>query len=145
LGNICANATAGVNAHQPCDGATQGQLADGTTIPLANAADIVPNVGHNVPAQKTAVNGGRMNGFSKISGCTASATPPHACYMQYYGPQVPNLAALARKFVISDRTFELTKSPSWAGHLVVAAGTQDGFQGNNPVKSTFTTKTGAGW
>ncbi|MBV8385413.1 MAG: hypothetical protein JO155_01335, partial [Acidimicrobiia bacterium] len=46
--------------------------------------------------------------------------------------QIPNLAALARKFVISDRTFSQDSVPSWGGHLNLAAATLDGFDGNNP-------------
>src|SRR5207253_2296983 len=65
------------------------------------------------------------------------------CYAQYNPTQIPNVAALARTFVISDRTFEFASTPSWAGHMVFAAATNDGFQGDNP-KSGGTGGTGWG-
>jgi phospholipase C len=35
---------------------------------------------------------------------------------------------------MADRTFSLVGSPSWGGHLVMAAATTDGFSGDNPKK-----------
>ena len=35
---------------------------------------------------------------------------------------------------MSDRTFSLVGSPSWGGHLAIAAATTDGFSGDNPKK-----------
>jgi phospholipase C len=140
LGKLCA--TAGTS-RDPCDGATTGKLHTGDTIPLAQEPDIVPTVRHNVLSQRTAINGGQMNGFDLIKGCE-SATG-YACYAQFDPSQIPNLAALARSFVISDRTFEFATTPSWGGHFVLAAATLDGFTGDNPKVSKYTDKAGPWW
>ncbi len=114
-----------------CDGATSGQTADGTTIPLSQATDVVPLVDHGDTAQTTAVDGGKMNGFSGISGCDSSTN--YACYSQYQPGQIPNIAALARRFAISDATFEQSLVPSYGSHLDLLAGQLDGFTGDNPA------------
>ena len=61
---------------------------------LSDAASFV--TGANI-----AINGGLMNGFSRLTHCDAASG--YACYEQYAPGQIPNLAALARAFVISDR------------------------------------------
>jgi phospholipase C len=133
LGALCVQ-------DQRCDGSTSGTLADGTSIPLAVAPDLVPGVGHTPAYQTTAIDGGKMDGFSLISGCTSSTG--YACYMEYQPSQIPNLAGLARAFTISDRTFETGDSSSWGSHLGLAAAQTDGFTGDNPRKMSGV---GHGW
>ena len=108
-----------------CDGATTGELYDGTIIDLAPATDIVPVVSHEPRAQTLAVNKGRMNGFSRIAGCEVQ--DGYACYSQFDQPQIPNLWALAQTFVVSDRTFQQDAIGSWGSHLELVASTLDGF------------------
>src|SRR5712691_8380708 len=88
-----------------CDGATTGVVDTGQTIPLTRSPDITPESPHGYQAEKLAIDGGKMDGFSKYGKCAKSKGYP--CYSQFYPDQIPNLAALARAFVISDRTFEL--------------------------------------
>jgi len=114
-----------------CDGVDRGTLADGTTVPLRKAKDVVPEVDHRVAAQQTAIDGGAMDGFSNINGCLAAKN--YKCYTQFRKQQIPNVWNFATAFTISDRTFEQKDTPSWAGHLVLAAATTDGFQGDNPT------------
>jgi phospholipase C len=146
LGLFCAQvASAQIvrpGADSPCDGATTGQLPDGTTIPLATARDIVVGVDHEVPDQLLGIDGGAMDGFSRISGCGPSQA--YHCYSQYDGSQIPNVWALATDFTVSDRTFEFSSSASWAGHMVLATPTLDGFMGMNPKPSAFH-EAGYGW
>ncbi len=97
---------------------------------LATSPDIVPNVDHKIDSQRIAMDGGLMDGFSEIWGCTRK--DGYGCYTQYARDQIPNLAALAHKFALSDRTFEFDASPSWASHVELAAATLDGFNGENP-------------
>jgi phospholipase C len=144
LGKLCAEIDDGtVTGHEPCDGATQGTLASGAVIDLTREPDIVPDVLHSVAAQTTAIDGGKMDGFSKITGCTRRKNYP--CYTQYDPSDIPNLTALAKTYVISDRTFEFATTPSWGGHMVLAAATLDGFSGDNPKQSASTTQKGPGW
>ena len=62
-----------------------------------------PGVNHNSAAIKTTMHDGQMDGFSQITGCKLKND--YHCYTQYYPSQIPNLAALAANYVISDRTF----------------------------------------
>jgi phospholipase C len=124
LGRLC-------KLDRRCDGATHGTLPDGSTIRLKRAADIAPQVRHDTTGQLAAIDGGKMDGFGTITGCTK---PLHyVCYRQYRPSQIPNLAALARAFGVSDRTFSMDSVPSWQAHLELVAATRDGF-----VSDTFT-------
>lgn len=114
-----------------CDGASTGRLGNGTEIPLSRASDLVAPVDHSPTAQITAVDGGKMDGFNQLEGCAQ-----YACYSQYSPSKIPNVAALARQFAISDRTFETDLIPSWGAHLELVAGQLDGFEGINPKGTT---------
>jgi len=145
LGKLCAEATGGTIDRASCDGATSGTLSDGSSIPLADAPDVVRDVAHSIESQKEAIDGGAMDGFDLLRGCRATDDPAYGCFIQYRPSQIPNLAALATRFAVSDRTFEFRSTPSWVGHMIVASATNDGFQGDNPRPSTFTAQRGPGW
>jgi phospholipase C len=135
LGKLC------VLDHR-CDGATSGRLPGGARAALPKASDIVPEVAHNHKDQQVAIDGGKMDGFGRIQGCTR--TEHYRCYRQFAPSQIPNLAALARRFVISDHTFEMHTIPSFGAHLELVAQNLDGFTGDNPFPGT-SGKTGNGW
>ena len=119
----------------------RGLTAAGPSVPLAAAADYVPAVQHTVASQRQSIDGGRMDGFSLNPSCTGSALAN--CYSQYdplsgpcgteSGSCIPNVAALATTYTVSDRTFEYATTPSFGGHMVFAAGGTGGFTGDNPV------------
>jgi phospholipase C len=142
LGKLCFQATWVIRQRDPCDGAVSGVLPDGMVIPLRRAADVVAPVNHNVRAQRRAIDGGRMDGFGLVAGCTVDRH--YACYSQFEPWQIPNLAALAAGYVISDRTFEFETTPSWGGHMVLASATLDGFKGDNPAARQYR-QPGPGW
>jgi phospholipase C len=71
-----------------------------------------------------------MDGFSTNKSCGAATH--YICYQQFWPSQIPNLAALARNYVISDRTYELDAVPSWGAHMDLVSATLDGFTGINP-------------
>src|SRR5436190_11340277 len=116
-----------------CDGTTTGTLPDGSRIPLHQATDVIPQVVHSTAAQATAIDGGKMDGFAKVSGCGADTK--YQCMTQFMPSQIPNLAALANNFAVSDRTFEMDAVPSWGAHLELVAAKLDGFTGDNPAGS----------
>jgi phospholipase C len=125
-----------------CDGYVGNvTLAGGTVVALHHSPDIVPDIGHMVPSQLTAVDGGKMDGWGSIKGCGA---PSYACLSYYTRADIPNLTALADHFAVSDRTFSMGNSPSWGGHLYAAAATLDRFTGENPVPAQGVTP-GLGW
>jgi phospholipase C len=110
-------------------------LSNGTVVTPSTDPDKVPVINHNVQSQVAAIDGGRMDGWQKIPGCRA--TQNYACISGYQPAQIPNLAALAHDFAISDHTFTMADSPSWAGHMAIAAASQDHFYGNNPNGGSF--------
>jgi len=134
LGYTCAVTLAG-----RCDGATTGKVSNGSTVPLAQPPDIVPTVNHSPGSITTGIDGGKMDGFDKNSGCAA---PTYACYVSYRPSQIPNLSMYAQQYVVADRTFESKVSASWGSHLDLVSSTLDGFQGVNPSHAAFATK---GW
>jgi phospholipase C len=131
LGKLCASTGR-------CDGATTGKIKDGSIIALGAATDIVPVVQHEPVAQRTAIDGGLMDGFSLISGCTADTG--YACYTQFDQPQIPNLWSLAQTFTISDRTFQQDSVATWGSHLELVASWLDGFDFISPYGQN-----GPGW
>jgi phospholipase C len=133
LGKFCSEIGTQITrpgAGDGCDGATTGLLSSGETIPLGVARDVVPDVSHTVAAQTRAIAGGQMNGFDRTGGC--HKRNGYKCYTQFDPGHIPNVAALATDFALSDRTFELRATPSWAGHMVLGSATLDQFQGDNP-------------
>ncbi len=135
LGKLCV-------VDQRCFGTTEGDLHDGSSIPLATPTDRVPEIGHGTGQTKKAINGDPMNGFDTVTHCTEADGYP--CYVQYDPKQIPNLAALARSFVISDMTFNSSAYSSWVSHIALVSATTDGFQGNIPKISQFHDR-GPGW
>jgi phospholipase C len=124
-----------------CDAASTGTVSTGQTIPLHAAPDIPPNVVHRHSAQTTAIHGGRMDRFDLNKGCGADTG--YACYEQYAPAQIPNLAALARAYALSDRTFENGPVPSWGSHFGLVAAQFDGFVGDDPAPGAQAP--GPGW
>jgi phospholipase C len=125
-----------------CNGTLRGKLPGGTTVPLQTATDLVPEVDHGVKGQITAVNGGLMDGFTKLTGCRQQEN--YACLSQFGASQIPNLIGLARRFAVSDRTFQLSYSLSYGSHIELVAATLDGFTGGFPYPGTAGTP-GPGW
>lgn len=126
-----------------CDGYTGPvRLADGTVVNMTQAPDVVPNVWHDVPSQKVAVQSGAMDGWAEVIGCRPYEG--HQCLVHYTPYQIPNLAALASKYVVADHLFSMADSPSWGGHVYPAAATLDNFTGENPGPVNGVTP-GPGW
>ncbi len=117
-------------------------LSDGTVVTPGVSPDIVPNVDHSVGSQAHAIAGGKMDGWQKVKGC--SAATGYRCINGYEPAQLPNLARLATRFAISDKTFSMADSPSWGGHLYAVMGSLNGFTGDNPNPAAGV-KAGPGW
>jgi phospholipase C len=116
------------------------RLSNGAVVTPSVDPDTVPLVRHQTIDQQNAIDGGKMDGWQKIPGCSASQN--YACVSGYQPGQVPNLSLLAQDFAISDRTLSMQDSPSWFGHLYAIAASTDGFTGNNPG---IQTTPGYGW
>jgi phospholipase C len=121
----------------------QVTLSGGAVVTPTKDPDTVPTVDHTSLVQLTAIDGGKMDGWGQISGCTAAAN--YGCISGYQPSQIPNLTTLAQNFAISDMTFSLAASSSWGGHLYAAVGNLDGgFEGSDPVPAAGVTP-GPGW
>lgn len=121
-----------------CNGATSATLSTGVIHPLAEAADFIPNVSHGATTQQKAINGGLMNQFDKVPGCTAATG--YACMTQFYPDQIPNLAAIARQYAISDATYEMDRVLSFGAHLELVTTDLDGFGGEIPKNVSYAPK-----
>jgi len=102
----------------------------------------VPFAVHEQYAQVKAIDGGKMDRFDKNPGCHEA--DGYLCYTQFSPDQIPNLAALARAFVVSDRTFEDGTNPSWGSHLDLVATQLDGFLPGGPPGTAPGTGLGLG-
>jgi phospholipase C len=125
-----------------CAGATVGDLSGGTPISLTKATNFVPDVAHDSVAQVTAMDSGRMDGFSLLKGCHAS--DGYRCFTQYQPGEIPNVSSLAANFVVADHTFEDGPIASWGLHLEAITTNLDGFSGGTPVHGTKGSL-GPGW
>jgi len=70
---------------------------------------------------------------------------PYLCISHVVRSRIPNLAALADTFTVSDATFASGDTESFGAHVTVSAGTIDGFVGYNPVQSKTGEKPGKGY
>jgi phospholipase C len=124
LGDLCV-------ADHRCDGSIAPvRLKSGAVITPKVSPDIVPDVDHRIVSQVAAIDNGAMDGWASVGGCQVGASYP--CITYYQPAQIPALAALARQFTISDHSFQSSDAPSYGAHLELAAGTLDGFTGDNP-------------
>jgi phospholipase C len=119
-------------------------LSNGAVVTPRTDPDTVPNVNHNVASQAAAIDGGKMDGWQNIPGGSCAAATGYRCISGYQPGQIPNITNLAQHFAISDNTFSLGDSASWAGHMAVVAASEDNFRGDNPVKAKGV-QIGPGW
>jgi phospholipase C len=118
-------------------------LQDGSRIRLATSPDLVPDTGHTGTAQTKAIDGGTMQGWTSIGGC--SEARGYSCLTQFAPSQIPNLTRLARHFALSDRTFQMDNVSSWGAHLELVAGTLDGFIANKVPRTAGAGPSPLGW
>src|SRR5438034_6652971 len=107
------------------DGATSGQLCDGTTIPLAQAHDNSPGAKHSFTSGIEAIDGGKMDCFDQAEGGEGGAT-----YVQYHGDQIPNYWSYAQHFTLGDRFFSSAYGPTFVEHFWLVADSTNRFLSN---------------
>jgi phospholipase C len=156
LGKLCVEQAAGqltrAGLNMACDGTDMGRLKGGVTRPLTLEPDYGLTLNHGSAAQRFAIDGGLMDGWAALNGCQS---PTYRCLTQYDPLRgtcgaggtdtcLPNISQYAKNFAISDRTFELRKAGSWAGHMVLGSATVQHFLGDNPHPYPGVTRHG-GW
>ena len=134
LGQLC------LKEKPECKAAGSGKNQKGETIPLKEATDKIPPVGHDQASQLKAMDNGKMDGWEKIKSCKEDQ-----CYVAFQEGPVKNLWGMARAGAISDAFFSRDIVPSWGGHLDFFAQTLDGFIGNNPNFINRGQGEGPGW
>jgi phospholipase C len=107
------------------DGATSGELCDGTTIPLKRATDDQAGATHSFMAGITAINGGQMNCFDQIDGGEGGAT-----YVQYTPDQIPNYWSYAKHFTLGDQFFSSSYGPTFVEHFWLVASSSNRYIDN---------------
>lgn len=104
------------------DGATVGERCNGERVRLRRATNFVPGPDHSFTAAFLAINGGRMNCFSRLAGGFQLQS-----YVQYHPDQVANYFALAKHYVLADRFFSSSYGPTGIEHLYTIAAQSDRF------------------
>ena len=104
-----------------CDGATRARSRTDDDPAHEGRRTSCRTSATSTQAQMKAINGGRMNGFANIRGCSEQRSTTSAI-TQYDPGQIPNLARLASSFAISDQTFQLGSVPSFGAHLELVVG-----------------------
>ncbi|MGI8577368.1 MAG: alkaline phosphatase family protein [Nocardioidaceae bacterium] len=133
LGQLCQTRAT------PCNGYTGPvTFADGIAADNVVEPDVIPNIVHDPHSQAL----GMSDNWDGIVGCQS---PPYNCITHIDPANIPNLASLTNTFTVSDATFASNPTASFGAHVTLAAGTINGFAGNNPVKSTTGVKPGPGW
>jgi phospholipase C len=121
------------------DGATQGTLSNGQTVPLGQTPDPMPqDIGHAPGDWTTAYDGGAMDGFDTESGAI-SATGTDLAMTQMSESQIPDYWAYAKTYALGDHMFSDFKGASMANNLfefAAQAGQFDAAMGHQSVYST---------
>lgn len=107
------------------DGATEGHICDGSTVPLTQATDDQTAATHSFLAGIKAINGGEMNCFDQIDGGETLNS-----YTQYQREQIPNYWAYADRFTIGDRFFSSSYGPTFVEHFWLVAASSNRFVDN---------------
>jgi phospholipase C len=106
------------------DGVTTGRLSNGQVVPLGHTPDpLLADIEHTPQAAQTAYDGGKMDGFNKITGAIQAGQD--VALSQYHQSDIPNYWAYARHFLLADHFFTPILGPSFPNHLVTIAGTSN--------------------
>ena len=119
-------------------------LSNGAVVSPSVTHDTVPAVMHTVASQVAAMDAGKMDGWQNIPDGSCDAATGYQCISGYQPAQLPNLIRLAQHFAISDNTFSLNDSESWASHIAIVSASQDHFYGDNPATHRFPPVSGWG-
>jgi phospholipase C len=106
------------------DGATTGVAYDGSVVPLTPLPDKQVDLQHNHWAHVQDVNGGRMNGFSRVVDKAGEHTLK--AYTTATPGQLPAYWGWARRYALGDRMFTSVPSSSYPNHLYAVAGQSAG-------------------
>jgi phospholipase C len=126
-----------------CAGTIFGRMPNGARPELGETADFGLNISHTVAAQILEMDGGKMDGWTRVVDCgsrtkyacmTAFSAVHGRCGSDQTETCIPNIVRWATQYTVADHTFEFVRGSSWAGHMILASATLDRFSGENPKK-----------
>jgi phospholipase C len=105
------------------DGATTGFTYDGREVPLTKIPDKQVDLQHNHWSAVQDINGGRMNGFSRV--VDKAGEQSMGAYTTAWPGQLPAYWGWAKRYALGDRMFTSVPSSSYPNHLYAVAGQSD--------------------
>jgi phospholipase C len=113
------------------EGISTCKKSDGSTVQCPHAPDKTPrDMSHEHGSGITDWNGGKMDGWDKVSGSTQNGDD--LAYAQYHEADIPNYWQYARTFTLADHFFSQMIGPSFPGHIAVLTA-QAGWAVGNPT------------
>jgi len=106
------------------DGAATGVTYDGRVVPLTDLPDKQIDLQHNHWSAVQDMNGGQMNGFSRVLDKAGEHTM--GAYTTASPGQLPAYWGWAKRYALGDRMFTSVPSSSYPNHLYAVAGQSDG-------------------
>jgi phospholipase C len=97
------------------NGATSGEVSNGSVIPLGHTPDLVRDMGHDWQDALTAINNGLMNQFDLVH--LGNVNGDYLSMSQMYQTDIPNYWSYAQTFALSDATFSSLKGSTFPNHL----------------------------
>jgi phospholipase C len=123
------------------NGASTGELSDGTVIPLPRARDpLADGIGHSTGDFFKAYNGGRNNGFDLEAGAIQNGE--YASYGQMHEEDIPNYWSYASHFGLGDNMYSDFHGPSFANNLYAVAAQAGRYDATLDHRSVWTVPMG---
>ncbi|MCA1598703.1 MAG: hypothetical protein LC769_06715, partial [Chloroflexi bacterium] len=111
------------------DGATSALVSGGGHIPLLHAPPFNwHDVGHERSDTLAAIDGGKMDGFSKVG--SGDLNGEEMVYQQYGQSDIPNFWSYAQHFALGDHMFSSVASATFPNHLFSVAAQAGGIVSN---------------
>ncbi len=116
------------------DGATTGRLPNGKVVPLVRQPDhLLMDIDHSYVAATAAVNGGAMNGFSRLVGANQGGRD--MALSEFWPQDIPGYWEYAKRFTLDDHFFATVMGPSFSNHLVTVAASSANTV-DNPINNS---------
>jgi phospholipase C len=107
------------------DGATQGTISTGQSIPMTPMPDVTPHdLDHTSDGALTSMDSGKMDDFDLPA--WGNVNGDYLPYRQFTQLGIPNYWTYAQKFVLADHMFSSVHAPSYPNHLYTIAAQTDG-------------------
>lgn len=107
------------------NGATQGIISSGVTIPLRRESDSLQiDLGHEWTDLLTAMDNGKMDRFDLLM--DGNVNGQFGSYVQFYQADIPNYWSYAQSFALADNMFSSIHADSFPNHLYTIAAQSGG-------------------